>query len=88
VSPTELATTLAGLARAGLVEQDPTGAITGAHGLTLAPTRHHLVLAGVDLHTWCALDAIGIPAAVDTDAEIATRCGWCDGQPADLLPPR
>ena len=78
MSPSKLNAALAGLDRAGLIEQDPTGAITGAHGLTLSSTRHHLVLAGVALHTWCALDAIGIPAALETDADITTRCGWCD----------
>ncbi len=66
-----------GLDRAGLLERDPDGTIVGAHGLTLLPTPHQLVLDGVELHTWCALDAIGIPAGLDLDAEVSTRCGWC-----------
>jgi hypothetical protein len=76
--PEKIAVALDELERAGLIERAPTDAIVGGHGLTLTPTRHHLVLDGIALHTWCALDAIGIPAALDTDAEITTPCGWCD----------
>lgn len=76
--PGRIATALDELTQAGLIEQDPTGAIVGAHGLTLTQTRHQLVLDGTVLHTWCALDAVGIPAALGTDAEVTTRCGSCD----------
>jgi alkylmercury lyase len=65
------------LAGAGLLERDRSGVVVGAHGLTLLATRHQLVLDGVELHTWCALDAIRIPAALDADATVTTACGRC-----------
>ena len=44
--------------------------ITGAAGLSVAPANHRLLLAGQLLYTWCALDAVGIPAALAVDATI------------------
>ena len=76
----------------GLVEVDDTGGVVGAHGLTLVPTRHTLTTEEAELHTWCALDAIGIPAAAGANARVTTTCGWCerlltvtviDGAPGD-----
>ena len=69
---------LAAQLAAGRFERDHAGVVVGAHGLTLLPTRHTLTMSGRDLHTWCALDAIGIPAAAGDDALVATSCGWCD----------
>lgn len=74
----ELGEVLGGLVAAGLLERDTDGIVVGSHGLTLRPTVHHLVLDGVALHTWCALDAVAIPAALGVDAELTTCCGWCD----------
>jgi hypothetical protein len=62
-------------ARRGLVDVDGDGRVLGAHGLTLMPTDHELVVEGVVLHTWCALDAIGIPAALGAGARVTTRSG-------------
>jgi hypothetical protein len=81
--PEKIATALDDLVRVGLIERDLAGTVIGAHGLTLTETRHHLVLDRIVLHTWCALDAVGVPAALGVDADIATRCGWCD-QPLTL----
>lgn len=91
VGPAELAIGLAidteavqqaidALASRGAVELDDSGAVIGSGGLTLSETAHLLVLEGVEFHTWCALDAIGIPAALEVDADIVTRCGWCGQQ--------
>ena len=83
---------LAAQAAIGRVELDDNGAVVGAHGLTLVPTRHTMNVGGAELHTWCALDAIGIPASADNDAQVTTSCGWCEqpiavamlgGEPAD-----
>jgi alkylmercury lyase len=52
-------------------------AITGAAGLSVAPAGHRLLLAGQSLYTWCALDAVGIPAALGMDATIASS--YADG---------
>jgi alkylmercury lyase len=59
------------------VELDDRGTVIGSRGLTLTPTVHRLVLAGVPLHTWCAFDSIAIPAALTADAQIDTACGDC-----------
>lgn len=59
----------------GDVAGDP--AVVGAEGLTVLVTVHQLVLAGRALHTWCAFDTVGIPAALRVDATAATTCPTC-----------
>ncbi len=61
----------------GAVELDESGLVIGVGGLTLRTTAHRLLLAGVELHTWCALDAIGIPAAFGENALVRTSCPFC-----------
>lgn len=51
--------------------------LDGIAGLTLAPTRHQLILDGQGLYTWCAIDAVGIPAALSLDAHVTTSCAHC-----------
>ncbi|MBI2238132.1 MAG: alkylmercury lyase family protein [Actinobacteria bacterium] len=68
---------LRSLASSGQVELDPAGRVVGSAGLTLLPTPHRLTLGGVPLHTWCAIDAIGIPAALGQDALATTSCPPC-----------
>lgn len=65
------------LADGGRIEVDDAWSVIGSQGLTLRGTLHRLVLAGVELHTWCALDAIAIPAALELDADVDTVCGLC-----------
>lgn len=65
---------------AGLVERDRKGRVVGIAGLTLEPTRHRLVLDGQSLYTWCAIDAVGIPAALSLDAHVTTSCAHCGAQ--------
>ena len=65
------------LENAGLVELDAHGRVAGISGLTLQPTRHRLTLDGESLFTWCAIDAVGIPAALSLGAEVVTACGHC-----------
>lgn len=67
------------LMAAGRIEVDG-DAILGVGGLTLTPTRHGLELAHVEMHTWCALDAIGIPAAFDLSARVTTSCPYCQAE--------
>src|SRR5262249_11207943 len=61
IDPSTAEAAVGDLAVRGVLERDSTGAVVGAHGLTLVTTRHRLVVDGVELYTWCALDAIGIP---------------------------
>jgi alkylmercury lyase len=53
------------------------GFVDGIAGLTTRPTKHTLTIDGDDRHTWCAFDAVGIPAALGLDAIATTRCGHC-----------
>jgi hypothetical protein len=68
---------LSALASNEQVELDDLEIVIGSRGLTLTPTVHRLVLAGVPLYTWCAFDALAIPAALTADAQIDTACAEC-----------
>lgn len=52
--------------------------VVGVGGLTLNTTVHALRLPNAEMHTWCALDAVGIPAALGLTATVETRCAQCD----------
>lgn len=49
----------------------------GAAGLTLGEGPHGLTIDGHSFRTWCAFDALGIPAALGADATVETTCGVC-----------
>ncbi len=70
------------LVQAGRIELDG-DRIVGVGGLTLNTTMHALSLANAELHTWCALDAVGIPAALALKATIKSSCPQC-GQPVTV----
>ena len=53
------------------------GTVTVARGLSAAPTPHRLRLDIRTLHVCCAVDAVGIPAALGTDAVVQSRCRQC-----------
>ncbi|MGH9139385.1 MAG: organomercurial lyase [Acidimicrobiales bacterium] len=71
---------LEAMADRGAVELDADGNVIGIGGLSLVPTRHQLELDGVRLHTWCAVDALGIPAALEASAVARLRCTHCEQQ--------
>ena len=75
--------TLSVLAHRGAAELDADSRLVGIGGLSLVPTAHELVLDGVELHTWCAVDALGIPAALSADATARTHCQHC-GRPIEV----
>jgi hypothetical protein len=66
--------------RAGGLEVDASGVLVGVHGLVARTTRHRIEHAGGVVHTWCALDAIGIPAALAIVAAAVTSCPTCDAE--------
>ncbi len=71
---------IAELVSAGAAELDSGGAVVATAGLSgraTARTRHSLSMSGRRFHTWCAIDAIGIPAGVHESATALTRCGAC-----------
>jgi alkylmercury lyase len=72
--------TLDALAAAGRIDRDDRGRVLGAAGMTLADGPHGLEIGGAAFRTWCAFDAIGIPAALAADARIETACAAC-GRP-------
>ena len=52
--------------------------IVAAHGLSLVPARQHrLTMRGRRFWTWCAIDAVGIPAGLDEHALVETTCQQC-----------
>ena len=52
------------LAAAGWIDRDETGLVTGSAGLSLSHGPHSLTMDGATFRTWCAYDALGIPAAL------------------------
>lgn len=62
----------------GRIVVDHEGRLVGIHGLAAQPTRHHIAHHGRIVPTWCAFDAIGIPAALRLDARAVTTCPTCD----------
>lgn len=75
--PTMVESTLDVLARAGRIDRDEQGRALGSAGLTLAHGPHGLEIGGHAFRTWCAFDALGIPAALETDARVETACAVC-----------
>jgi alkylmercury lyase len=65
------------LVAAGAAEVVGDGVVVGAHGLTTAATQHATALEERLVHTWCALDAVGIPVALGVDATATTTCPTC-----------
>lgn len=49
-------------------------------GLSVIPRQHRMLLSGSRLFTWCAADAVGIPAALGSDAEVKTVCPHCSAE--------
>jgi len=54
----------------GRVELDDDGNLLGLAGLTVAPTHHQLTIDAKTRWTWCALDAVGILAALEATGTI------------------
>src|SRR3954467_13704447 len=65
------------LVGAGAATVDAGNALVAVGGLNLVRTQHRLILGRRGFFTWCAFDAIGIPAALGLDAVASTVCGQC-----------
>jgi hypothetical protein len=77
-----VAAAVAALVAAGRATTTADGRIDGIAGLTARPTRHAIERTGRPrLQTWCAFDAVAIPAALGWTADAVTTCGSCN---ADL----
>ena len=62
----------------GRIEIASDGRLLAVRGLTRRPTRHRIEHLRGSVNTWCALDAIGIPAALGIDARAITTCPTCN----------
>jgi hypothetical protein len=66
------------LAACGLLVLDDARQVVGARGLSLVSARQHrLTVRGRTFWTWCAIDAVGIAAALGDDALVETTCHVC-----------
>ncbi|MGH9041594.1 MAG: organomercurial lyase [Acidimicrobiia bacterium] len=61
----------------GRLELSESGELVAVHGLVRRPTQHRIEHDAGTVNTWCALDAIGIPAALAIDARARTGCATC-----------
>jgi alkylmercury lyase len=74
---TELNEATEHLRRRGRIELSPDGVLIGVHGLCRRTTPHRIEHKDDVVNTWCAFDAIGIPAALRIDARATTQCPTC-----------
>lgn len=54
-------------------EYDETGQVVG-YGITLNPTPHRFVVAGIEVYTWCALDTLVFPGLLGRSARVESPC--------------
>lgn len=75
----EVAAEVAGaLVAAGRATMTDDGRLDGIAGLTTRPTRHAIESPGPGrIPTWCAYDAVAVPAALGWTATAVTTCGSC-----------
>jgi alkylmercury lyase len=79
-----VARTLGDLAERGSVTVSADdGEVLTVRGLSRAETPHRLRLGDRWVHVCCAVDAVGIPAALGLDAEVESACHAC-GAPVTL----
>jgi hypothetical protein len=64
---------LAGLERIGRTRRSAAGEVLGSLGLSIEPSPHELLLEVGRRYTWCALDAVGILGALDSNGRIRLR---------------
>jgi hypothetical protein len=70
---------LDGLTGRGLaVVESEESRVVGSWGLSTVRTAHRLRIRGREFHGWCALDAVGIPAALGENASVSSRCHRCE----------
>lgn len=61
----------------GRIEFSDDGRLVAVHGLCRRPNPHQIEHHAGVVNTWCALDAIGIPAALGIDSWARTTCPTC-----------
>jgi Alkylmercury lyase/DprA winged helix domain len=71
------------LTAAGRVRRTGAGEVVGALGLTIEPTAHELLIGETRRYTWCALDAVGILAALRATGSVRSTSPHT-GRPVDI----
>lgn len=56
------------------VYYDEQNRITGYWGLSVTPTKHHVLINGRTLYTWCAWDTLFLPGLLHATVAIESRC--------------
>jgi hypothetical protein len=56
------------------------GAVVAARGLMTHPSPHQLTTERGSTYTQCAVDALGIPAALRLNATVEDQCALCHGR--------
>lgn len=69
---------LATLAEADYLALDATGQVSCLYPFSTTPTAHVIVINGQQRHAMCSIDALGIPAMLGHELDIAGRCAVCD----------
>jgi len=78
LAPGVVAAAIDRLRELGMLRLDPAGgAVVHARGLSARATRHALRLGRQTLYANCAVDALGIPAALAVDAAVDSHCRAC-----------
>jgi alkylmercury lyase-like protein len=71
-----------GAGLADLVERDlivlDGDEVTGAYPFTSRPSAHSVKISGCEIAAMCAIDALGAGAMARRDAQVRSRCAWCD----------
>jgi alkylmercury lyase len=73
LEPGEVEDALRELDARGRVCRDEAGSVVGAAGLSVVPTAHRIEIDGGVRWTWCAMDALGILAALGGGGRIESR---------------
>lgn len=58
----------------GFVYRDAEGRVIGFGGLAISSMHHRFTVAGRELFTWCAWDALFLPEMLGTTAEVESVC--------------
>jgi len=56
------------------VYRDAGDRVIGYWGLTIAPTRHRMLITGKQLYAWCAWDTLFLPELLETAAHVESVC--------------
>jgi alkylmercury lyase len=75
--PTAVTAAVDHLRARGRIEISVDGRVIAVHGLARRATPHRIEHNDGVVNTWCALDAVGIPAAMGIDARAVTQCPTC-----------